>query len=84
MLQHAYAHSDGPNQSRDVIVHFTERCESRNDCKAIWTVWMGASEQGEFDDQFEAMRFARSLADERQLPAWMLGPDGQGLVRLGN
>jgi len=73
-----------PNQSRDVILHFSERCESPNDCTPIWTVWIGASQEAEFNDQFEAMRFARSLADERQLPAWMLGPDGQGLQRLGN
>jgi hypothetical protein len=84
MFQHAYAHTDGPNQSRDVILHFSERCESPNDCTPVWTVWLGASQEAEFHDQFEAMRFARSLADERQLPAWMLGPDGQGLQRLGN
>ena len=84
MFQHAYAYTDGPNQSRDVIVHFTERCSAPNDCRAVWTVWVGANEQGEFEDQFEAMRFARGLADQQQLPAWMLGPDGQGLQRLGN
>lgn len=79
-----HVNADNPNQSRDVIVHFTERCASPNDCQPVWTVWVGASEQGEFDDQFEAMRFARGLADEHRLPAWMLGPDGQGLQRLGN
>ena len=84
MFQHVYAHTDGPNQSRDVIVHFSERCETRNDCTPVWTVWLGANQEAEFNDQFEAMRFARALADERQLPAWMLGPDGQGLQRLGN
>lgn len=84
MFQHAYAQADGPNQSRDVILQFSERCQSPNDCKAVWTVWLGTSEQCEFEDQFEAMRFARGLADEHRLPAWMLGPDGQGLQRLGN
>jgi hypothetical protein len=79
----AYAHTDGPNQNRDVIVHFSERCESRNDCKAVWTVFLGASEQAEFEDQFEAMRFARSLADQNQLPAWLFA-EGEGLRRLGN
>jgi hypothetical protein len=53
-------------------------------CTPIWTVWLGPSQEAEFHDQFEAMRFALSLADERQLPAWNLGPDGQGLVKLGN
>lgn len=84
MLFHAYAHSEGPNQSRDVIVHFSERCQSRNDCVAIWTVWLGANQEAEFEDQYEAMRYARSIADERQLPAWLLGRDGEGLRRLGN
>ena len=80
----AYAHTDGPNQNRDVIVHFSERCESRNDCKAVWTVFLGASEQAEFEDQFEAMRFARLLAENYKLPAWLFGPDGEGLQRLEN
>lgn len=79
-----HANVDNPNQSRDVIVHFSERCESRNDCKAVWTVWLGADQAAEFEDQFEAMRYARSLADERQLPAWLLGPEGEGLQRLAN
>mgnify|MGYP000312412762 CR=1 FL=1 len=79
-----HVNADHPNQSRDVFVHFSERCESRNDCKAVWTVWLGADQTAEFEDQFEAMRYARSLADERQLPAWLFGPEGQGLQRLGN
>lgn len=83
MFQHAYANAGGPNQARDVIVHFTERCVSRNDCTPVWTVWLGAQQEAEFEDQFEAMRFARAIADERHLPAWLLGPEGQGLVRLG-
>lgn len=84
MLQHAYARPDGPNESRDVIVHFTERCVSPNDCQPVWTVWLGPTQEAEFGDQFEAMRFARALAESRQLPAWLFGPDGQGLQRLGN
>jgi hypothetical protein len=79
-----HLNADNPNQSRDVIVHFTERCAAPNDCQPVWTVWVGTNEQGEFDDQFEAMRFARGLADQHQLPAWLLGPDGQGVQRLGN
>lgn len=78
------AYTDTPNQVRDVIVHFSERCETRNDCKAIWTVWRGAMQEAEFDDRFDAMRFARALAEAHRLPAWMFGPDGEGLQRLGN
>ena len=79
-----HVNTDNPNQNRDVVVQFSERCESRNNCKAVWTVWLGTSEVTEFDDQFDAMRFARALAETHQLQAWMLGPEGQGLVRLGN
>jgi len=84
MLQHAYARPDGPNTSRDVIVHFFERYEGHLEFQSVWTVWVGPNQEAEFFDQFEAMRFARSLADERRLPAWLLGPEGQGLQRLGN
>jgi hypothetical protein len=34
---------------------------------------MHSDRKSEFDDQFDAMRFARSLADERELPARTLG-----------
>jgi hypothetical protein len=78
-----HANAGMPDHVRDVIVHFTERCESRNDCKAIWTVYLGAQQEAEFEDQFEAMRFARSLADSRKVPAWRLGGESEGLVRLG-
>ncbi len=82
MLSHAYLYSDGPNQARDVIVHFTER-GSVNDFVSVWTVYRGASQEAEFTDQFEALRFARTLADEHQLPAWKIGREWEGLVRLG-
>lgn len=84
MLAHAYARPDGPNESRDVIVSFLEVPQDRAHSRSVWTVWLGSDQAGEFEDQFDAMRFARSLADEHRLPAWMLGPDGQGLQRLGN
>ena len=83
MLASAYAHTDGPNQSRDVIVHFTERGGSREDFTPVWTVWHGATQAAEFADQYDALRFARSLADEHQVPAWKLGREWEGLVRLG-
>ena len=79
-----HANTDNPNQNRDIVVQFSERCESRNDCKAVWTVWRGAMQEAEFDDQFDAMRFARALAETHSLPAWMFGPDGEGLRKLGN
>lgn len=79
-----HANAGMPDQVRDVIVQLTERCETRNDCKAVWTVWRGAMQEAEFDDQFDAMRFARALAEAHSLPAWMFGPDGEGLRRLGN
>lgn len=79
-----HASADNPNQTRDVIVHFSERCESRNNCTPVWTVWRGAMQEAEFEDRFDAMRFARSLAEAHHLPAWMFGPDGEGLQRLEN
>ncbi|MDQ3171716.1 MAG: hypothetical protein M3Q55_16400 [Acidobacteriota bacterium] len=83
MLAHAYARPDGPNESRDVIVSFTERGPSADAFTAVWTVWHGATQAAEFADQFDALRFARSLADEHQVPAWKLGREWEGLVRLG-
>lgn len=84
MLNHAYAHADGPNQSRDVIVSFTERSVTSAGSEKVWTVWRGQTQEAEFEDQYEALRFARSLADEHQLPAWKMGREWEGLVRLGN
>lgn len=83
MLAHAYARPDGPNQSRDVIVSFTERGQSPAPFTAVWTVWRGTTQEAEFHDQFEALRFARSLADEHNVPAWKIGREWEGLVRLG-
>ena len=83
MLAHAYARPDGPNESRDVIVSFTERGPSPDAFTAVWTVWRGTNQEAEFTDQFDALRFARSLADEHQVPAWKLGREWEGLVRLG-
>ncbi len=83
MLAHAYARPDGPNESRDVIVHFTERGASGLEHDKVWTVWRGATQEAEFADQFDALRFARTLANEHQVPAWKLGREWEGLVRLG-
>lgn len=83
MLAHAYAHPNGPDQSRDVIVSFTERNATNHDSDKVWTVWRGTTQEAEFTDQFEALRFARSLADEHQLPAWKIGREWEGLVSLG-
>ena len=83
MLAHAYASPNGPDQSRDVIVSFTERGPSGGESDKVWTVWRGATQEAEFTDQFEALRFARSLADQHQLPAWKIGREWEGLVRLG-
>ena len=79
----AYAHTDGPNHSRDVIVHFTERAATSHDSEKVWTVWRGSNQEAEFADQFDALRFARTLADEHQVPAWKMGREWEGLVRLG-
>ena len=76
--------ADNPNQNRDVIVHFTERCETPHNCAPVWTVWRGAMQEAEFADQYEALRFARALADQHQLPIWKMGREWEGLVRLGN
>lgn len=79
-----HVNAENPNQSRDVIVHFSERCSSADAFTPVWTVWRGANQEAEFTDQFEALRFARSLADEHQLPAWKIGREWEGLVRLGS
>lgn len=83
MLAHAYARPDGPDQSRDVIVSFTERAATSSDSEKVWTVWRGATQEAEFADQFDALRFARALADEHKLAAWKIGREWEGLVRLG-
>ena len=74
---------DTPDESRDVIVYFTERAATTSDSEKVWTVWRGMKQEAEFADQFDALRFARSLADEHQLPAWKIGREWEGLVRLG-
>ena len=84
MLASAYARPDGPNESRDVIVSFTERGSSPDVFTPVWTVWRGQTQEAEFTDQFDALRFARTLADEHQLPAWKIGREWEGLVRLGD
>ena len=83
MLAHANTGSTVPNETRDVIVHFTERGASGREDDKVWTVWRGATQEAEFADQFDALRFARSLADQHQLPAWKIGREWEGLVRLG-
>lgn len=83
MLANAAAHADTPNETRDVIVYFTERDRTSADSEKVWTVWRGETQEAEFTDQFEALRFARTLADEHQLPAWKIGREWEGLVRLG-
>ena len=47
---HLHVNTDNPNQSRDVIVQFTERCETRNKCTTVWTVWLGSTEQRDPDE----------------------------------
>lgn len=44
-------------------MHFSERCESRNRCQTDLDGLAGRERGGERDDELEAMRFARSLAD---------------------
>lgn len=75
--------TDTPNETRDVIVYFTERDKTSADSEKVWTVWRGETQEAEFNDQFEALRYARTLADQHQLPAWKIGREWEGLVRLG-
>jgi len=83
MPEPASALPETPDESRDVIVYFTERAATSADSEKVWTVWRGQKQEAEFSDQYEALRYARTLADEHHLPAWKIGREWEGLVRLG-
>ena len=67
-----------PDENRDVVVHaFTLVDALTGDpIGKRWSVWLGRESQGSYDSEGAALDTARTIAEERDLPAWLVRDDG--------
>ena len=63
-----------PDQDRDVVVHQFTAVDALTGATIgeRWSVWCGRESEGSFDSENEALAAARSIADERDAPVWLI------------